>query len=39
MPISSIAADPPDYRDRFAAAVFTDTAGHKLPYRLLRRAS
>jgi predicted peptidase len=31
------AADP-DNRDRFAAAVFQDTAGNKLPYRLLAPA-
>lgn len=32
------AADPPDNRDRLAAAMFKDTAGHTLPYRLLSPA-
>lgn len=35
---SATAADPPDHRDRFAAAVFQDTAGRKLPYRILAPA-
>src|SRR5262245_5157556 len=37
MTTSSLAADP-DNRDRFTGAVFQDTAGHKLPYRLLEPA-
>jgi predicted peptidase len=37
MPVITAAADP-DHRDRFAAAVFEDSAGHKLPYRLLAPA-
>ena len=31
-------AAEPNHRDRFAAAVFQDTAGHKLPYRMLAPA-
>jgi len=34
---ASLAAEP-DHRDRFAAAVFADSAGHKLPYRMLAPA-
>ncbi|MCI0360708.1 MAG: prolyl oligopeptidase family serine peptidase [Planctomycetaceae bacterium] len=37
MPTISIAADP-DHRDRFTSAIFEDTSGHKLPYRLLAPA-
>ena len=37
MPPAATAADP-DNRDRFAAAVFEDTAGNKLPYRMLAPA-
>jgi Predicted peptidase len=33
-----ITAAEPDHRDRFSSAVFQDTAGNKLPYRLLAPA-
>ena len=37
MTSTAVAADP-DNRDRFVAAVFQDTAGNKLPYRMLAPA-
>lgn len=38
LPMHTISAEEPDNRDRFAAAVFQDTAGNKLPYRVLAPA-
>ena len=38
MPMLTTLAEEPDNRDRFAAAVFQDTAGNKLPYRVLAPA-
>jgi predicted peptidase len=38
MLMHTTSAEEPDNRDRFAAAVFQDTAGNKLPYRVLAPA-